>query len=204
MIIIIAIIFTIVTILIGFGNGRLSDPKSRKSVMLAYVWIGQTLIMVLSNAYRNLIYVMDYDLTQKRLGIWLYLILVAVGLITTMILLNKKKTTWYLFRVNTTISFAILVLFSPIHWDRIIMDYDMYHAENNITEPDYYYLLSLSPHTYSMMEARLKKMKLNERTASILRTVTKKRIDYEKALLKENIRSKTIYDYVFLKETSHL
>jgi len=199
--VIVAIIFTIITILAGFGADRLFDPQSRKSVLLAYAWIGQTLIMVLSTAYRNLIYVMDYDLTQKRLGIWLYLLLAAVGLIATVILLKKKKTIWYLIRANATISLAILVATTPFHWDRIIMDYDMYHAENNITVPDYYYLLSLSPHTYYMMEQRLNKMQLNEQTRQILKTVQRKRLEYNVDMSTADFRSRTVYDYILLKQS---
>ena len=200
---IVAIIFTIITVLAGFGSDRLFDPQSRKSVLLAYAWIGQTLIMVLSTAYRNLIYVMEYDLTQKRLGVWLYLILCAVGLITTIILLNKKKTTWYLFRANATICLAILVVTTPVHWDRIIMDYNLHYAGNNIDIPDYYYLLSLSPHTYYQMEQRLNKMKLNDQTAQILKTVRKKRVEYNYDITQTDFRSRTVYDYIILKQSLH-
>lgn len=85
-------------------------------------------------------YIGEYGITYKRIGVYVYLLLSLIGLITTFIKINKVKSNYYLFRTNAWLFYATLILSCAFNWDKIITDYNM--QSTRVLDKDY--LLGLS------------------------------------------------------------
>ena len=97
---ILSILFAILIILFYF-RGALNFNKDNKSLkLLVYVWLAQNAFVIISTAYRNLLYISEYSLTYKRLGVYIWLVLTMVGLITTFVKIYGKRNNLYLFKSN--------------------------------------------------------------------------------------------------------
>jgi len=138
------LIFSIVlaiTILLYYFRGNINFFKSNTLLkQLAYTWILQNLVLAFTSAYKNLLYIQEFSLTYKRIGVFIYLLLVVVGLITTFQKLRYRKTLWYLLHVNTWVMVMLLFLSSLIPWDIMITKYNL----QKDAEPDFTYLIDLS------------------------------------------------------------
>lgn len=111
---------------------------------LAYVWIAQNLVLIFSTAYRNGMYIDGFGLTQKRIGVLIYLLLTCVGLITVAMKIALTKNNWFLFRKNTWAIYLTLVAYALVDWDSIITNYNLHHFEKDKTmEIDQRYLVNL-------------------------------------------------------------
>ena len=142
---IVSIIFA-VAIMLFYFRGYLNYYEGNKWLKnLAYLWIIQNIVLVLSTAYRNGMYIGNYGLTDKRIGVYVYLTLCVAGLITTFIKIYKVKNTWFLFRKNGWIGYAFLICACPFDWDSIITNYDIANFQKDRKmEIDQRYLASLS------------------------------------------------------------
>jgi hypothetical protein len=119
---------------------------------LAYIWIAQNIVLVISTAYRNTVYIGDFGLTHKRIGVYVYLLLCVVGLITTFIKIAKGKNNWFLFRKNAWIFYALMIVSCPFDWDSIITNFDISTFESTKTlELDQYYLAGLGHANFAVM-----------------------------------------------------
>ncbi len=133
-----------ISIILFFLRGGLNFGKENKSVrVLIYIWLFQNLMMVISTAIRNHIYIMDALLTYKRIGVFYWLLMAAVGLTVTGYKLKKTKSSWFLIRSNALFAFIVLVLSSSVDWDRLIGDFNIKRVPN-IAGLDKRYLISIS------------------------------------------------------------
>jgi Leucine-rich repeat (LRR) protein len=136
---IISIVLAILIILFYF-RGHVNFSEKNKSIKtLAYLWMVQNIIVIASTAYRNILYVNEYSLTYKRIGVYIWLILTLVGIITTIVKIGKHKSNWYLFRQNGWSVYFVLILFACFNWDMVITNYNI----KNSKTLDKYYLLNL-------------------------------------------------------------
>lgn len=136
---IISIILAILIILFYF-RGHVNFSEKNKSIKtLAYLWMVQNIIVIISTAYRNILYINEYSLTYKRIGVYIWLILTLVGIITTIVKIGKHKSNWYLFRQNGWSVYFVLILFACFNWDMVITNYNI----KNSKKLDKFYLLDL-------------------------------------------------------------
>jgi hypothetical protein len=135
-----SILMAIAIILFYFRGALNFSDKSKMIRILAYVWIAQNAFMILSTLFRNNMYVTEYGLTYKRIGVYVYLLLTWAGLITTFIKIAKVKTNAYLFRVNGWIFYSVLIIAAFINWDKLITEVNITKAKQVQTD----YLLDLS------------------------------------------------------------
>jgi Leucine-rich repeat (LRR) protein/MFS family permease len=150
---ILSIIIAIAIILFVFRGNMNFYSKSRTLRLLATLWVIQNMIMVVSTIMRNNMYIEEFGgITYKRIGVYVYLVLALIGLITTWIKVWKLKSNWYLFRVNSMTWFWMLVLASLVNWDAIITRYNISHAKD-LKELDKGYLIGLTPSTLPEMLA---------------------------------------------------
>ncbi|MFY9311041.1 MAG: DUF4153 domain-containing protein [Bacteroidia bacterium] len=139
-----SIIIAILIILFYF-RGALNFNEGNKTLkLLAALWIIQNAFMIISTAYRNNLYINEYGLTFKRIGVYIWLLLVLIGLITTFIKVQKAKSNWFLFRVNGWLFYGVLVVSAFVGWSSIVTDFNIKRAENNHKRLDIHYLISLS------------------------------------------------------------
>lgn len=126
----IASIIIAIFIILYFFRGNLNFYENNiKFKRLSYIWISLNIILVVLIAIKNNTYVVNFGFTYKRIGVFVYLLLTIVGLVTTFLKVRNIKNLWYLFRINTQIAFAFLVVASCADWDFSVTKYNLEHAE---------------------------------------------------------------------------
>jgi Leucine-rich repeat (LRR) protein len=138
-------IISAIVIILYFFRGRLNfHPKNNYLKYLAYVWILQNVFMIFSTSYRNNMYIADFGISYKKIGLYLYLLLTFIGLIGTMIKIVKVKSNWFLIRNIPRVYFGILVLSCLMNWDNYITRFNINKALNENKPLEKYYLVDLS------------------------------------------------------------
>lgn len=129
-------------IVLYFFRGNINFLRSNRQLKYAaYLWIYQNVMLIFEVAYKNNLYIEEYGLTYKRIGVYVYLLLALVGLVTTYIKARGLKSNWYLFRKNAWTFYLILVVFSFFNWSRIITLYNLQHLSGD--RLDLTYLINL-------------------------------------------------------------
>ncbi|GJM34941.1 MAG: hypothetical protein DHS20C18_39420 [Saprospiraceae bacterium] len=95
---------------------------------LAYVWIAQNAVLALSVGMRNYRYLSQYGMAYKRIGVFIFLILVLAGLFLLYLKIKDKKTAFFLLRYNAWIFYLVLTFFSAIDWDVLITRHNIRQA----------------------------------------------------------------------------
>ncbi|MFZ4796524.1 MAG: DUF4173 domain-containing protein [Bacteroidia bacterium] len=133
-----------IAIIIWYFRGTQNFAKQKTLKTLAYVWIAQNAIMLLSAAYKNNLYINEYSLTYKRIGVYVFLICTLAGLLFTAIKLINKQSNFYLLKNNSLVWYIILILSVPFSWDKTIAEFNIEQATFQHKKPDLDYLYSLS------------------------------------------------------------
>ncbi len=134
-----------ILIILFYFRGRLNYYSKNKFIKaLAYFWILQNIFMIFSNAYRNDMYIEEAGISYKKIGVYVYLGLTLIGLITTFIKVSKLKSNMFLFRVNPWCYYLILVIGALFNWDVIITDFNINKALKENKKLEKYYLVDLS------------------------------------------------------------
>jgi hypothetical protein len=146
--------------------------QSRLIRPLVLAWIGQNILLVVSSIFRLDLYVAAYSLTYLRLAAFIWMGLVAVGLLLMLTQIKLKKPNTWLITANA-ISLA-LVLYGCcfINAPRLVASYNVEHSrEANGTGPwlDKSYLRSLGPEILPVLEPLLPKIPTLQSTVSQLR-----------------------------------
>ncbi|MET2986482.1 DUF4153 domain-containing protein [Aureibaculum conchae] len=135
-----SIVFAIIIILYFFRSNLNFYKENKNLKVLTVLWIVLNIILILVTTYKNFIYVSFHGLTYKRIGVFVYLLLSLIGLITTFIKVYATLNFWFLCRRNVSIGFVILLISTTINWDKLITKYNTKYAHNT----DYDYLANLS------------------------------------------------------------
>ncbi|RPI18011.1 MAG: DUF4173 domain-containing protein [Ignavibacteriae bacterium] len=141
------LIFSIVlsmTILLYFFRGNINFYSKNKVLKYgAYLWIFQNAVMAVSVALRNYYYIeYYYALSPKRVGVMIFLTLTFIGLISMFIKIYKKKTLFYLIKVNSLAVFLVMILMGSVNWDENIAKFNLQNPDKS--QIDLLYLLELS------------------------------------------------------------
>lgn len=138
------LIFSVILVIIismYFFRGMLNfSEKSKWVKILAIIWLFQNLIMLFSTAYRNQLYVAEYSLTYRRIGVFVWLLLTAIGIISTLYKIGWKKSMWYLIRANSWSFFLVIIFLGAFNWDVLIAKYNT----RNPNDVDFEYLMTLN------------------------------------------------------------
>jgi hypothetical protein len=118
----------------------IKNSKILKALIL--IWVIQNLVMLFSTVCRNEIYIESYNYTYRRIGVYVWLLLSAIGLIIVSIKIIKEKSNWYLVKSNFAVWFSVLVISSTVNWDILITKYNI--SNKPLKDVDFYYLFSLS------------------------------------------------------------
>jgi Leucine-rich repeat (LRR) protein len=125
-----SIILAILIIMFYFRGYLNFSAKNKPIKMLAYAWILQNAMVIISTGYRTLLYIQNYNLTYKRLGVYIWLVLTLIGLCTTLVKIYQKKTNLYLFKANGWAFYVVLVLFACLNWDLVITKFNIQQSKN--------------------------------------------------------------------------
>lgn len=113
-----------------FFRGRLNYNRGYNLLrILAILWLAQNILMLFFMAGRNNLYTEMFGMTYKRIGVYFYLLLTAIGAATTAIKVFSKKTNTWLFRINTWLFFSVFVFSSLISWSRFVTWYSLYKSD---------------------------------------------------------------------------
>ena len=153
---------------------RPGGPAEQSSLIrpLVLAWIGQNILLVISSIFRLDLYVAAYSLTYLRLAAFIWMVLVAAGLLLMLIQIKLKKPNSWLVTANA-ISLA-LVLYGCcfINAPRLVASYNVEHSrENGGTGPnlDLHYLASLGPQALPPIDAHVTKIPVLRSIARDLR-----------------------------------
>ncbi len=148
------LIFSIIIamlIIVYFFSGNLNFYRKNKWIkLLAYIWIAQNAFLVLSVFHRDYDYIFYHGLTYKRIGVTIFATLSLIGLLTVYIKVAKQKTVFFLYRINSKIWYALLVLLSFVNWDILIVNYNLANADRIKVDVDH--LMSLSDKIIPILE----------------------------------------------------
>ena len=123
---VIASIVLAISIILFYFRGALNFYKQSNTIkVLAYLWIAQNVLMLISTAFRNELYIEAYGLTYKRIGVYVYLLLCVIGLLTTFVKIVKLKSNHFLFRTNGWLFYGVLIIACVFNWDVMITSFNI-------------------------------------------------------------------------------
>lgn len=141
-ILVLSIVLAIIVLLLFF-KGNLNFYRNNKWLKrLAYLWIAQNMVLVVSVSLRDFYYIREAGLGRNRIGILFYLLLVVIGLITVAWKIHRHKTVYYLLRVNAWAAIAVMVAATTVNWDQLIVDYNLSRKDNLVMPV--FYMVTLS------------------------------------------------------------
>ncbi len=113
-------------LILVFFRSRLNFHKNILPIkILAAAWMAQNAYLVFTTLCKNYLYISEYQLTYRRIGVYFYLGMTLIGLITILIKIFRKKSNWYLIRKNSWAALLILCVSSLINWDGLITSYNI-------------------------------------------------------------------------------
>ncbi len=119
-----SILISIAVVLFIFRKNLNFYRQAKWLKPLAFAWIAQNVFLCLSVGVRDFWYIHYFSLAYKRIGVIFFLILVIIGLITVWIKVRDKRSSFYLFRINSMSIFVVLTICSFIRWDEWIAQYN--------------------------------------------------------------------------------
>ncbi|KQN36081.1 hypothetical protein ASE92_08065 [Pedobacter sp. Leaf41] len=159
-----ALIFSIIlamAIIVYFFRGNLNFySKSKTLKILAFAWMIQNFLLIISVFIRDAQYIEVYGLTYKRIGVIVFATLCIVGLSTVYLKIARQKTFFYLLKINGNIWYLLLLVFTMVNWDVVIVKYNLAHRETIAFDPDY--LLSLSDKTLPIIDQHRRELDLSD------------------------------------------
>ena len=129
---------------------RPGGPAEHSRVIrpLVYLWVAQNVLLVLSAILRLDLYVQTYLLTWWRVAAFIWMVLVALGLVLIVARIVMNRSNDWLIRANLVTLTATLYVCSLFNFAAIIADYNVSHsreAAGKGVSIDMNYLFSLGP-----------------------------------------------------------
>ncbi len=148
---ILSILLSMALLLYYFRNNLNFYSKNQRLTQLAYVWIFQNCILAFSVLLRCYHYIHEYGLAYKRIGVVIFLVLTYIGLYTLYLKISRKKSFFYLLRVNSWAVYCMFIGMALINWDSWIVSYNLAHPnlKNGI---DLEFLLTRSDKTLPILD----------------------------------------------------
>jgi len=115
---------------------------------LVYLWVAQNVLLVLSSILRLDLYVQIYLLTWWRVAAFIWMVLVALGLLLIVARIVLNRSNDWLVRANVITLAATLYICALVNVPAIIADYNVSHsreATGKGVSIDMNYLFSLGP-----------------------------------------------------------
>jgi hypothetical protein len=129
---------------------RPGGPAEQSRVIrpLVYLWVAQNVLLVLSSILRLDLYVQIYLLTWWRVAAFIWMVLVALGLVLIVARIALNRSNDWLIRANLIALTATLYICSLVNFAAVIADYNVSHSREAAGKGvwiDMNYLFSLGP-----------------------------------------------------------
>lgn len=194
---IISILVAITTILILFRGDLNFYKKSEHLRKLTYLWIALNIVIILTTAYKNMMYSSGFGLTHKRIGVFIYLAFCISGLITTYLKIARTHNFLFMIRANARVAFLLLLMMSSFNWDRTITTYNL----KELSTPDMYYLLTQLEDNEDLLYAFAK---TDPDIPLDLERITARYHQWKTTLSKQCWQSKTLLGIIHLKTKKYV
>ena len=114
-------------VLVAVRSGAASEePKLVRP--LVYLWIAQNIMLVASSILRLKLYVETYLLTYWRITAFVWMLLVALGLVFIVARIAFERSNQWLIRTNVVALIGVLYVCSLTNFAAIIADFDVMHS----------------------------------------------------------------------------
>jgi hypothetical protein len=134
---ILSILLSMALVLFYF-RGKLNFYENNKLLkFLSLIWLAQNAVLAVSVAIRNYWYIEYFALAYKRIGVFIFLIIVIFGLYTILTKVLHRKSAFYLLKTNVYAVLLVLLLTSFVNWDTVIARYNFSHAEKSFLHLDF-------------------------------------------------------------------
>jgi hypothetical protein len=100
-------------------------PDNQYLKLAATIWLAQNAVLALSVGIRNWRYIDIHGLAYKRIGVFLFLLLVFFGIYTLWQKIGQRKTMHWLWKRSGWAFYGLLVLNACISWDTFITRYNL-------------------------------------------------------------------------------
>jgi hypothetical protein len=141
-------------IILYFFRKNLNFYHKKKNLQItAYIWIVQNAVLAVSVALRNMHYINEYGLAYKRIGVFFFLCLVIIGLISLIIKITNKKSFFYLMKVNSWAVWIGFLLFAVPDWDIIIAKHNI--SDEVKQETDLKFLMQLDEKAFPVIDKNM-------------------------------------------------
>jgi len=158
---ILSILISIAIVLYSF-RGNLNFYKNNQLLkILTYIWLAQNMVLTLSVGMRNFRYIEHFALAYKRIGVIIFLLLTIYGIITVILKIKNKKSSFYLFRTNSLALYIMLIIIAFFDWDTIIARYNFRNYQKSYVH--FNYLSSLSDKTLPILDISEEKLGVIEK-----------------------------------------
>jgi hypothetical protein len=127
------------------GSGA---ERSRATRILVLVWVGQNVMLVISSMLRLDLYVATYSLTYWRAAAFVWMLLVAIGLVLIVVRIVRDRSDAWLVGANLVALVLALYVYAFINFPHVIASYNVAHSREVSGQGqrlDLDYLLSLGP-----------------------------------------------------------
>ncbi|HBF18530.1 MAG TPA: hypothetical protein DDW81_00450, partial [Cryomorphaceae bacterium] len=159
-----SIVIATALILYYFRNAENALLPGRNALkILAITWVFLNIGITCSTAAKNLLYVGEYSLSLKRIGVFIYLLLALTGLVVTLVKLYKRKTNAFLIRQVYWSFFILLTLNICIDWSTTVVRYNIHQHIKYGQELDWAYLLRMDTRTLPQVDAHRNEIKINDK-----------------------------------------
>ncbi|UPT85933.1 DUF4173 domain-containing protein [Bradyrhizobium barranii subsp. apii] len=134
-------------VLVAMRPGGAAE-KSKVIRPLVYLWVGQNVLLVASSILRLDLYVDIYMLTYWRIAAFIWMGLVALGLVLIVARIALNRSNQWLVGANLIALTIVLYSCSLVNFDAFIADYNVAHSREASGKGvliDINYLLTLGP-----------------------------------------------------------
>jgi hypothetical protein len=141
-----------------------SIVRSRLVRALVFLWIGQNVLLVLSSMLRLDLYVEVYSLTEWRCAAFVWMLLVAAGLILIVARIVLERTNRWLVWANAAVLALTLYICSLVDFSGTIARFNVMHSREiaGTGQPaDIAYLCGLGPAALPALDMLAAKIKAN-------------------------------------------
>jgi hypothetical protein len=91
----------------------------------AYLWLVQNAVLAVSVGMRNWRYIDAYGLAYKRIGVFIFLLLVIVGLAFIYLKIKDKRSLFFFITRSAWAIYGVLLLACFVNWDVFITRYNL-------------------------------------------------------------------------------
>ena len=144
-------------VLVAMRAGGATE-KSKVIRPLVYLWVAQNVLLVASSILRLDLYVQIYFLTYWRIAAFIWMLLVAVGLLLIVARIISGRSNGWLIGANLIVLTAVLYICSLMNFAALVADYNISHSHERggkDVKIDMIYLTQLGPQALPAIDRAL-------------------------------------------------